>query len=472
MNQESLQSYKNQVYNPGSPNPNPNRSPLKSLPKTQNFPYTSSVNPENPLKITLSTCKRKRISSSSSPETPSSLAKKPKMNKEEVKELTEDLLARFIAAQDKSSKELKEAQENATKELKVEIGTVQGKIEQLSEKQEKTSNEIKKDREETDARFKTLEAQVASLETRQHASHSNVDKDSIQAVVQDYVDNSSDNSWKANLAQEVFNHDHGLVVHGIRVEGTDDATKKAAAIKFIREELKASEDTLSKVKIKEVIRLGTDTGAGKPPPVLIKFGHPTERNLLLPLSRNLRRGVDIDKNIPKSYQSKHKEFKRLAWKLKTIHDVKTQVIFDSFNLILRYKKPDDGITKYNWIIEREFYPKPSDIVSVQNRATARDPNKLDSPVIDTSSVAECHRTIIVTGVCESIDQTNVVSHFMTYFKDNQSHIERVTLKSKGTVVVTCPCWTSCKMITDTYEKVKLFNKDLVFTLFSETDPSN
>ena len=392
------------------------------------------------------------------------------MNKEEVKELTENLLERFIAAQDKNSKEMKEAQEIATKELKTEIGTVRGKLEQLTEQQEKSAAETKKDREEVDARFKILEEQMASLQSQSHVQHS-VDQDSLQSVVKNYVDSSSENTWKANLAQEVFNHDHGLIVHGIRVEGIDDASKKASAIKFIKEELKASEDTLAKIKIKEVIRLGTDSGVGKPPPVLIKLGHPTERNLLLPLSRNLKRGIDIDKNIPKSYQTKHKEFKRLAWKLKTVHDVKVQVIFDSFNLVLRYKKPDDGVTKYNWIIEKEFYPKPGDIVSVQNRATARDPNKLDSPAIDTSSVAECHKTIIVTGVCETVTQSNVVGHFMTFFKDNHSHVSSVVLKSKGTVVVTCPCWSSCKVLADTYKETKFLGKDLVFTLFSETDPS-
>ena len=136
---------------------------------------------------------------------------------------------------------------------------------------------------------------------------------------------------------------HGLVVHGVRIDAKDDNTRKNAAFKFIKEELKASEDILSRIKIRDVIRLGADNGVGKPPPFLIKLGHPTERNLLLPLSRNLKRGIDVDKNIPKMYLQKHKEFKKLAWKLKTVHDVQAQVIFDSHNLILRYKKKDDGI---------------------------------------------------------------------------------------------------------------------------------
>ena len=95
---------------------------------------------------------------------------------------------------------------------------------------------------------------------------------------------------------------------------------------------------MNKIRIKEIIRLGSDNGQGKPPPTLIKFGHPTERNQILPLSSNLKKGIDMDKNVPKKYLSKHKDFKRYAWKLKIIHGVQAQVIFDEYKLILRYKR--------------------------------------------------------------------------------------------------------------------------------------
>ena len=191
----------------------------------------------------------------------------------------------------------------------------------------------------------------------------------------------------------------------------------------------------------------------------------------MPLSRNLEKGIDIDKNVPKKYQNKHKEFKKLAWKMKTVHGVKAQVIFDGFNLVLRYKKPDDGATKYNWIIEKEFYPKPGDVVIAQNRATARDPNKHDSPTIDTSCLAECHKTIIVTGVSDTITRENAGQEFMTYFASKDHvHLVKVEYKSRGTVVILCRDWAGCKIISDSYQKVQLLGKDIVFTMFSEVDP--
>jgi hypothetical protein len=205
--------------------------------------------------------------------------------------------------------------------------------------------------------------------------------------------------------------------------------------------------------------------------VLIKFGHPTERNQFLPLSSNLRKGVDIDKNIPKKYQKKHKEFKKLSWKLKTVHNVHSQVIFDDYLLILRYKKKDDGVTKYNFVTENEWFPKPGEVTTAQTKGVANDPNKHDTPAIDMSRQAECNKTIIVTGVCETINHNNASMEFMTYL-DSKDHVHplKVDYKSKGTLVIHCRDWKGAKYLADTYKNRKFLDKDLVLTLFSETDP--
>ena len=464
MNQESFLKYREQVYNPGSPNPNPSISPLKILPKDLESPYRSTPDPENPLKITLS-CKRKRTNElESSPNN-----KKPKMaTKEEIEEMNEKLLKRFLDAQATSSRELCD---EFKKEIKEEIGGIKLKIDNLNDKQEAAAVEKKKEKEDNEARFKALEDKIEAIQSQNNAKNTEGYEDRIESAVQNYVDINSDSSWKANLAREVFDHDHGLVVHGIRIDGRDDAARRNAVRKFVKEEMKASDDLLNRIKIKDVIRLGADNGEGKPPPILIKLGHPTERNLLLPLSRNLKNGIDIDKNIPKMYLQKHKEFKRLAWKLKTVHDVQAQVIFDSHNLVLRYKKKDNGPIKYNWTIEKEFYPKPGDASTSLNRASARDPDKVDTPIIDTTNTAECNQTIIVTGVCDTIDKNNVSAEFMTYFdsKDHE-HLVKIDLKYKGTTVITCRDWKGCKHIKDSYSGKKFLGKDIYFTLFREENP--
>ena len=159
--------------------------------------------------------------------------------------------------------------------------------------------------------------------------------------------------------------------------------------------------------IKDINRLGADTGLGKPPPILIRFGHPTERNSILPLSRNIKKdaGISIDKSIPKLYQKKHRDFKRLAWKLATIHNVKTQVIFEGCNLVLRYKQKDDGLMQYNYITEKEWMPQPSDL-SLISSVSYKDPSKHDTSALDVSRHSSTHRTLIVTGVPDTVNNVN------------------------------------------------------------------
>ena len=168
----------------------------------------------------------------------------------------------------------------------------------------------------------------------------------------------------------------------MKITVSNEEEKKTFIRAFFQEELKVTSEILQKIKIKEVIRLGSDQGRDKPPPILVKLGHPTERNQILPFSVNLKNGLDIDKNVPKMYQKMHKNLKRKAWKLKVVHDVQAQVVFDGYKMILRYKKKDNGPTKYNYSIHSDWYPSPSDLSASLGSVSVRDANKHDTPEID------------------------------------------------------------------------------------------
>ena len=186
----------------------------------------------------------------------------------------------------------------------------------------------------------------------------------------------------------------------------------------------------------------------------------------------MKKGIDIDKNIPKKYQVKHREFKRLAWKIKMVLGVQTQVVFDEYKLILRYKKKDEGVNKYNFNIEKEWFPKPGEVTSLAGSNNSGDPSKLASPAIDTSILAQCHKTAIVTGIPDSINSTNVHSELLKHFAESDHvHIRDLEFKAKGTSLVVCKDWTSCKNITEKYNKTKFLDTELTFTLFSEKNPS-
>ena len=464
MNPESLESYKLQVYNPGSPYPSPKSDPLKSFPKT-------SVDPENPLKLTIYT-KRKRVKESDSEESEEvfSPSKKAKiMDADEMRKLFKEQKDELNSLRDDVTKQLADQQVKSSDRLESTLNLMQKQLSTIAQTQTNEAQKALENKEATDTRIKALEDRLDAME---NASSARIDDSVIEDAVKNYVDNSSvsDSTWKANLAKDIFEHEHGLILHGIRLVGETDETKKTFICNFFRNELKASDDLIRKTKIKEVIRLGSDTGSGKPPPILVKLGHPTERNQLLPLSANLKQGVTMDKNIPKMYQKSHKEFKRLCWKLKLLHNVQAQVIFEGYKLILRYKKKDEGVTKFNWVVEKEFYPQPSDLQSSLSSSSTKDPNKHDTPMVDRISAS---KTIIVTGVPNEVTRDTVLTDFTNYFKDlDQANITDIQFKSKGTALIICKDWTACKQIASTYETVKMMDKEIFFILYNDSDPSS
>jgi hypothetical protein len=140
-------------------------------------------------------------------------------------------------------------------------------------------------------------------------------------------------------------------------------------------------------------------------------------------------------------------------------------------LVLRYKKKDDGATKYNYVIEKEFHPEPEDS-NILSHPESRDPSKHDTPLLYTSRQATCNRSIIVTKVCETITHLTAKHEFLTYFESNDHvHLMEIDYKSKGTVVIVCRDWAGCKTIADKYAKTKMLDKEITFTLFTETEPS-
>ena len=132
-----------------------------------------------------------------------------------------------------------------------------------------------------------------------------------------------------------------------------------------------------------------------------------------------------------------------------VHDVQTQVVFDGFQLVLRYKLKDNGVHKYNYVIYSNWTPSPIDLTSSLVSSLSRDPNKHDTPVLDSSSGAKSNRTIIVSGVCETVTASNLEVVLSSYFKKaDYELIEEMCTKVKGTVLITCKEWSGCKHIAD------------------------
>ena len=146
------------------------------------------------------------------------------------------------------------------------------------------------------------------------------------------------------------------------------------------------------------------------------------------------------------YLQKHKESKRHAWKLKSMFNIQSQVVFDAHNLVVRYKKRDDGANKYNWVIAKEFYPQPEDSLTL-SRTEARDPSKLDTPILDMSCNSACNRSVIITGIPDTINNINSELEFRKYIDSKDENlIKTADFKSKGTLIIACRDWAACKHI--------------------------
>ena len=246
MNQDSLSKYKSQVYNPGSPHPSPVTEPFKGFPKTQTYSSAAS-DPVNPLKITFS-AKRKR-QSNNEPNSPSkSPAKKLKMiSKEDADEFFKKL-----------SKQFEETQEKVNSGIRDDMGDIRNELKSIRTAQIKANEDDKKEKDSFKEQFKTIESRLEKLES----SHA---PESSNPPSPNFLNPSSDTTWKANLAKDVFIHDHGIIIHGIKLEGNDDTSRANHIKDFFKNEMKAPNDLLTKIRIKEVTRLGQESET-KPPP--------------------------------------------------------------------------------------------------------------------------------------------------------------------------------------------------------------
>ena len=73
--------------------------------------------------------------------------------------------------------------------------------------------------------------------------------------------------------------------------------------------------------------------------------------------------------------------------------------------------------------------------------TAKDHNKLGTPELDTTSAAECTRTIIVSSVCDEVNQANANQEFLTYCaSQDHIHLDEIKYISKGITLVVCKDW--------------------------------
>ena len=258
MNPEPLKSYQAKAYNPGSPAPNPKKEQFSNFPINKDldeFEFSSCITPKDPLKLTI--CNKRKLDAERDFEfNRVSPVKKTKMS-DEFQNKVIQFMTDMNDKMDTSNKELGDKMDKLTESVQ----------------------EFKDYKVATDQRLSTVESDIAALKTQidQGINEADIDKvkaaliPELEASLSAKFNHQFQSSHKEKLAKENFEHDHILLVYGFKKECTiEEATK------FLRDEMKVPSDTLQKIKIREVIRLGRVTEGSRPPPVSIKFGHPSQ----------------------------------------------------------------------------------------------------------------------------------------------------------------------------------------------------
>ena len=498
----TLKSYQDQVYNIGSPSPNPSILPLQDLPKaTENeftFPPVKNKNNSDKSKIPKATPVRNRKRKLDSVEEESPLKKAKMISKEELdkalaKERVEnknniDKVLAQLSSVTASLGALSSQLSTFTDEFKTTNSEVKEEISSVKDQMKGLQSSVDDTRVKFESKFVELEGTVNDLQktvTENNALTTDNIKEAVLPVLEDNIIpkvkadlkkeilGPVETAWNAIKAQEVQEHEHNLIV--FNYNNTEHNMIKAAG-DFLKNVMKIPEDELLKISIKQAYKLGKGKQGGQPP-MIVKFGHPSDRNHVLTFSKNISdKKISVEKDIPKSYQNQYKVFKEIAFKLRNMPDMnfQTQIIFDGPFMRLRYKKKDSGGERFHYVIHSSWKP-PLDS-SPSEPSTLRTPvGTKATPAPDASVLEKANSSIFMTlkgmtnqHTCDTY-KNNLKEYLKVEHKDQL--IEVRTTKRPDLIVLYCVNWEAANTIANTY-KEKFMDCEVSFSAFTKSNPAS
>ena len=526
----SLKNYKDQVYNIGSPSPTPSIKPLENLPNSSQADFDFSGSPPLKTKPTrskipkvssdISTSKKRKHSSKSVDKTESPCKKLKMISEEQFKEYirvadekaeqakkdTADQLAGILSKFENRIDNLaKDSDDNLTKGLSKFERRMDGlasKLDKVIQDNTEANNEIKdelvnmKDQVsvlqnsvdnqrskfedklvQLEGNFNLLSESVLSASTKAAEELKEalvpIVKDEVIEVVKKEVKEDVlppvMATWNAIQAQKVWEHEHAMLVLGFE----SAKSPMESATDLLKNELKMSEENCLKIAVKRSVRLGKSEG-GKIAPLLITFGHPSERNLALNHSKNLKnKKISLKKSVPENYRDEYKKFEDISFRLRNMPDLdyQVQIVFDGHLMLLRTKLKDTTEVKYHYTTYRTFQP-PMVTVSDQKSSLKTPKGTKASPTPDTSTMSKANSSIFmsVKGMTEELTEDTFKREILSYLKEeHRSMIIDFKMKKKGLGIIYCDSWNSAKIIATKYTD-KFMNYTVSFTMFCDENP--
>ena len=275
--------------------------------------------------------------------------------------------------------EIKSTIDNAVLGWHEKVNELKGEIKELKGDMDDISNEQVTILD----RVSNLESVAPSIESI---------RDNIMPDISETISSTFNMEWNLSMINEVKRTENILILNAPKAEVTPDAPKFFAT--FCEKNLGMPPKDIESIEVKSVSTTGKSKNDERVT-CFVSLGSVSQRNLCLKHAKNLKKGVSIDKSVPKQYLKKYRDYKSDAWKLRETMNVQTRIDFEGANLVLRYKNKENLQETFSWTIFEEFTPKP-EIPQTRNTFTPSD-KSVPTPIF---SKEELRRTVIIGGVQE------------------------------------------------------------------------
>lgn len=333
----------------------------KTLRSSSSGPKIAQIGKEDTIKGT----KRKSRANSISPR------KKVKMNEEDVAKVVAEALKQssgsFTAALVENKKDI--------------LTAIDSKLEPIA----KDVSELNTKHDHMQSRIEEQGKDVDSLKVTVSKLKETLREELVQELGSNR--NASDlAAYKCTLAAQNDQLSRNLIIHGLKSDNPREDVDK------LINNLKLPADCL--VQIVSVTKLGKGDGV-KPASMLVVLANQYMRNEILRFTRNLPKGVYLDKDIPYNYREAYKRYRKKAWRYRTFLKVQTQIIFSGHLLQLRYRDVEESGKKAYTILE-EYFPTPD--LTIKSKDNYVKPGTLPSTSVSETAVEEAKEKLLLTGV--------------------------------------------------------------------------
>ena len=343
MNQIPFKEYKDQVFNPGSPTPQPSVDPLKKLPKIKNTPSISSIFDKKTNLPTRNT-KRKLDNMTSPTSEPSEPSAKIQHT---------ESMAQLITLLKTNQEEQKLERESEFKKQMSHIDKA------LADQQSNTANLISDFRSEVQGCRADVQILTERLDNLESLNIDTIKEQLIPEIehhIAQTLKSTENSRWDETCAANVKAESMKLCISGLPPSPNPI---KTTVKKFCTENLGLTPEQFSHLDIKDCYSLGKPKPDDTKTRIMIIFGNLQSRNTCLKNRNKLPNGLWISTQVPKIYIEKNKEFEEQAKNLRLTENVATRIEFDGPMIQLKYGlKPSDKEMQIMYKIFDEWKPKP------------------------------------------------------------------------------------------------------------------